>query len=188
MNDVANLRDTIVPKSDQLNADDLTGTTLTIKVTDVRRGATDQPVDIHYEGDEGRPYKPGKSMRRVLIYCWGDDGKAWIGRSMTLYCDPEVKFGGVKVGGIRISHLSHIDDVHVLQLTATRGKRVGHRVAPIKQVDPYPADLFSERFPAWKKAVEAGTLTHEQVIRRAEQTAPLTEEQKLDVMQIEKAA
>jgi hypothetical protein len=28
---------------------------------------------------------------------------------MTLYCDPEVQFGGMKVGGIRISHMSDID-------------------------------------------------------------------------------
>lgn len=181
MSGIDNLRDTIVPKSDQLNADDLIGTTMTIKVTDVRRGSADQPVNIHYEGDNGRPYKPGKSMRRVLIYCWGDDGKAWIGRSMTLYCDPEVKFGGVKVGGIRISHLSHIDTPMVLQLTATRGKRVGYRVDPLEPARSYPDDLFRERIEAWKKAIASGKMTADQVIKRAEETAPLTEQQKSEI-------
>jgi len=109
MSDVANLRDTIVPKSDQLNAEQLIGKPMTITVTEVRRSVDGyQPLAIHYNGDQGRPYKPCKSMRKVLIFAWGDDGREWVGKSMTLYCDPNVKWGGVKVGGIRISHLSHV--------------------------------------------------------------------------------
>lgn len=124
--DISNLSDTIVPKSDQLNADQLLGGSMTITVTDVRRGQSDdQPVIVHYQGDEGRPYKPCKTMRKVLIFAWGDDGHAWIGRSMTLYNDPEVKFGGVKVGGIRISHMSHIERDIALSLTSTKGKKQG---------------------------------------------------------------
>ena len=127
--DISNLSDTIVPKSDQLNADQLLGGSMTITVTDVRRGQSDdQPVIVHYQGDEGRPYKPCKTMRKVLIFAWGDDGHAWIGRSMTLYNDPEVKFGGVKVGGIRISHMSHIERDIALSLTSTKGKKQGYTV------------------------------------------------------------
>ena len=67
-NDVTNLRDTIIAKSDQLNADDIIGTGITITVTAVKRGdSAEQPVVIHYQGDNGRPYKPCKTMRRVLI-------------------------------------------------------------------------------------------------------------------------
>jgi len=132
---VSSLRDTITPKSDQLNADDLVGVAKTIKVTSVKRGSADQPISIHYEGDGGRPYKPCKSMRRVLIYAWGDNGAEWAGRSMQLYNDPLVKFGGVKVGGIRISHVSHIDSVMTMQLTASRGKRAPYKVSPLS-VEP----------------------------------------------------
>ena len=129
MSDISNLSDTIVPKSDQLNADQLLGGSMTITVTDVRRGQSDdQPVIVHYQGDEGRPYKPCKTMRKVMIFAWGDDGHAWIGRSMTLYNDPEVKFGGVKVGGIRISHMSHIERDIALSLTSTKGKKQGYTV------------------------------------------------------------
>ena len=129
MSDVANLSDTIVPKSDQLNADQLLGGSMTITVTEVRRGQSDdQPVLIHYAGDEGRPYKPCKTMRKVLIFAWSDDGRAWIGRAMTLYNDPEVKFGGVKVGGTRISHMSHIHSDIALSLTSTKGKKQGYTV------------------------------------------------------------
>jgi hypothetical protein len=102
MDDQEYMRTTIVPKSDQLNADDLLTGPITVTITGVRRGSVEQPVIVDIEGYEGRPYKPGKSMRRVLISAYGDEPKQWIGKQLTLYCDPEVKFGGVKVGGIRI--------------------------------------------------------------------------------------
>ena len=74
MSDITDLRDTIVPKSDQLNADQLLGGPITIRVTDVRRGSDDQPIIIAYDNDGGRPYKPCKSMRKVLLFAWGADG------------------------------------------------------------------------------------------------------------------
>jgi len=124
MNEVSNLRDTIVPKSDQLNSEQLIGAPITITVTAVRRStADDQPLAIHYKDDNGRPYKPCKSMRKVLIFAWGDDGNEWVGRSMTLYNNPDIKWGGVKVGGIRISHISHVQADLALSLTATKGKK-----------------------------------------------------------------
>lgn len=123
-NEVTNLRDTIIPKSDQLNADQLLGGDLTIRVTRVDRGSgDDQPVVVHYEGESGRPYKPCKSMRKVLIFAWGEDGNAWVGRYMTLYNKRDVKWGGVEVGGIRISHLSDIREDIKLSLAETKGKK-----------------------------------------------------------------
>lgn len=141
---VTNLRATIIPKSDQLNADQLLGGSMTVKVTDVSVSESpDQPVIIHYENEGGRPFKPCKSMRKVLIFAWGDDGTKWIGRSMTLFNDPDVKWAGVKVGGIRISHMSDIEADLQLQLTATRGKkepfiikRLGVRPQPVKNNAP----------------------------------------------------
>jgi len=121
---VEDLRPTIVPKSDQLNADQLLGGPMTITVSSVKIGSTDeQPISIHYPNDDGRPYKPCKTMRKVLVLAWGADGRLWAGRSMTLYTDPSVRFGKEEVGGIRISHLSDIDaDIHV-NLNATKGKK-----------------------------------------------------------------
>jgi hypothetical protein len=130
---VENLSDTIAPKSDQLNADDLLTGPITIKIKDVRRGSKDQPVFIDIEGRQ--PYKPCKTMRRVLVTAWGQNGKEWVGRSITVYCDPSVKFGGVALGGIRISHLSNIDKTMNMMLTASRGKKVSHTVNPIVEVD-----------------------------------------------------
>ena len=128
-NDVANPRDTIVPKSDQLNAEQLLGGPITITVTEVRRGGgEEQPVVVHYEGEGGRPYKPCKTMRKVLVFAWGADGRDWVGKSMTLFNRPDVKFGGEAVGGIRISHMSHIDRDIAIALTSTRGRKEQTRI------------------------------------------------------------
>lgn len=134
MSDIANLRSTIVPKSDQLNAEQLLAGDLTVTVTDVRMGSDEQPVILHYQNDEGRPFKPCKTMRKLLIFAWGEDGRAWIGKSMTLYNDNAVRFGGMVVGGIRISHLSHIEREISLSLTATKGKKAQHTVLPLQVV------------------------------------------------------
>lgn len=136
---IDDLRSTIIPKSDQLNADQLVSGPMEITVTDVRVGSSDdQPISIHYEGDAGRPYKPCKTMRKVLIFAWGPDGRDWIGRSMTLYHDPQVKWAGAEVGGIRISHLSHIDSDVNVSLAKTKGSKALHTIRRLK-VDMGPA-------------------------------------------------
>lgn len=150
--DVSNLRTTIAPKSDQLNADDLLAGPITVLIADVRRGSSDeQPVNVLIPPRQ--PYKPCKSMRRALITAWGDDGRAWVGRCMTLYADAEVKFGGVKVGGIRISHLSHIERDLSLMLTATKGQKKPHT---IEQMAGYVAAAKgSSALQTWWKTLPA---------------------------------
>lgn len=126
---VEDLTPTIIPKSDQLNADQLIGGPMTVIVSEVRVTTSDeQPVVVHYEGDNGRPFKPCKTMRKLLLAAWGSDGRAWAGRAMTLYNDPAVKFGGSEVGGIRISHLSDIERDIRVSLTSTKGKKALHEV------------------------------------------------------------
>jgi hypothetical protein len=134
MTDVSNLSGTIVPKAEQLNAEELLHGPLTITVSDVRIGNDEQPVVIHFQGDNGRPFKPSKTVRKILIFAWGEDGRAWIGRSMTLYNDQSVRFGGMTVGGIRISHLSHIDRDISISLTATKGKKAQHTIHKLEVV------------------------------------------------------
>ena len=129
MNDILK---TIEPKSDQLNADDLIGDRmLIIKIVDVTITPGDQPVSLHFENDGGKPYKPGKSMRRVLVNAWGVDTKSWVGRRAQLYRDDHVVFGGVQVGGIRISAMSHIKQSITMALTATRASRKPFTVEPL---------------------------------------------------------
>ncbi len=123
---------TIAPKSDQLNADDLITGPRTIVVTGVKvrasTGQGDQPIAIHFEGDGNKPYLPCKSMRRVLVHCWGRDGANYAGRSMTLFRDDSVVFGGAAVGGIRISHLSTIERPVTMSLTASKQSRKPYTV------------------------------------------------------------
>ena len=135
---------TIIAKSDQLNADDLIGRSLTIRVTGVALLAGEQPVGINYEGDDSKPYKPCKSMRRVLVAVWGSDGNAYVGRSMTLFRDDKVQFGGAEVGGIRISHMSGIDKPVTMSLTATKKSKKPFTVQPLAASNaPAPAQAQS---------------------------------------------
>lgn len=136
---MTSLAETIAPKSDQLNADDLIGRSMTIEITDVRGVAGDQPIAIHFKGDNGKPWKPCKGMRRVLVFAWGADGKSYIGRSLTLYRDEKVKFGGIEVGGIRISHMSHISEPLTLALTVAKATRKPYVVQPLRVAAPAPA-------------------------------------------------
>lgn len=153
------MRKTTIPKSDQLNADDLLGQTLTIKVTKVSLLAeADQPIAIGFEGDGGKPYKPCKSMRRVLVNCWGPDGNAYVGRSMTLYRDDKVAFGGLAVGGIRISHMSHIDGPVTMALTTTRASRKPFTVNPLVVAKETPVDSVANGSAAMRDLLELGNV------------------------------
>jgi hypothetical protein len=121
------LRDTIAPKSDQLNYDDLIAGGITVRVVGMSKGSAEQPVSVKVvNAENGKPlrdYRPCKSMRRVLVACWGDQGKDWLGKEARLIGDASVSFGGAKVGGIRISHVSGVSAPVHLMLTTARSKR-----------------------------------------------------------------
>jgi len=129
------VRASIVAKSNQLNADDLITGPITVEITGVTRGDKEQPVTVAISGGH-QPYKPCKTMRRVLIAVYSDDPKLWIGQRMTLFCDPSVVFGGVRVGGVRISHLSGLAETKTFMLTKTRGKKEAVTVHPIAAISP----------------------------------------------------
>ena len=144
MNDMSS---TIIPKSDQINADDLLVGPITITIAQVEiRPGTEQPVSIRFEGDNGKPYKPCKSMCRVLVACWGPDASKYAGRSLTLYCDPRVTWGGVATGGIRISHMTDITGTQVMALTVTKGSKKPFTVKPLAVEKPKQPDGWTEFF------------------------------------------
>lgn len=120
----------IEPKSDQLDAVDLLSGPRTFTVKSVTAGNSEQPVNIALE-EFPRVWRPSKSMRRVLVAAWGKDGSKYKGRRLTLYCDPDVEFGGIKVGGTRISHMSHIDKPLAVALLVKRGKSAMFAVQPL---------------------------------------------------------
>ena len=146
----------IIPKSDQLNADDLIAGPITIKIASVTiRPGTEQPISIHYEGDKGKPYKACKSMCRVMVTAWGADSKLYTGRSMTLYRDASVKWGGMEVGGIRISHMSDIDSAITMALTMTKASRKPFTVRPLAVTS---AEVVSASEPAPEEQPDANII------------------------------
>ncbi len=146
---MGSLAKAIEPKSDQLNSDDLITGPITVKVTavDINESA-EQKVVIHYEGDHGKPYKPCKGMTRVMAEIWGgaDNGKSFVGQSMTLYRDPRVKWAGVEVGGIRISHMTGIDRDTPVVVTQAKGKRQPTIIHPLVISAPAPTE---DKAAAW---------------------------------------
>lgn len=130
---------TLAPKSNQLNTDDLIAGPRTITITKVSAGNAEQPVAVAFEGDEGKPWYPCKSMRRVLVAAWGADASQYVGRRVTLFRDPEVTYGGIKVGGIRVSHLSDLDGPLSIALTVTRQRRAPYKVQPLAAAPVAPA-------------------------------------------------
>lgn len=162
------IADTVAPKSDQQNYDDYLPGPKTVTVSEVRVPGGDQPVEIHLAEFPGRPFKPSKSMRRVLVAAWGADSKQYAGRRMELFGDPSVKFGGQAVGGIRIRALSHISKPLSISLTTTRGKRAPFNVTPLPDapaiVNPIDAlgqaltgsRTLAELQAAWGQVTTAG--------------------------------
>lgn len=140
------MRTATAPKSDQLNYDDMIGgQTKIIKITAVTiKPGKEQPISVFYEGDNGKPFKPCTIMARVLMHCWGEDANNYAGRSLMLYGDSTVIYGGAKVGGVRISHLSDIPGPITMALTTTRGNRKPYTVHPLKVAEETPAPSFDD--------------------------------------------
>ena len=61
------MSETIQPRSDQMNFDDVAAVPATVTITAVTRGSAEQPVNIQTAEYPNRPWKPSKSMRRVLV-------------------------------------------------------------------------------------------------------------------------
>lgn len=155
MNDMSQV---IIPRSDQINAEDFIAGPATFIIEGVAISpGTEQPVNIKLVG-EPRVWRPCKSMSRVLVAAWGPDANVYVGRSVTLYRDPKVKWGGLEVGGIRISHLSHIERDMVMSLTATKGKRAPHKVCVLEAASDSPPKQQRQTPEEWlanyKGAVE----------------------------------
>lgn len=133
---------TLAPTSDQLDAVDLLAGPQTFTIERASKGDAEQPVNIHL-AEFPRPWRPGKSMRRVLVACWGADTTAYTGRRVTLFCDTSVRFGGQEVGGVRVSHLSHLDKPRKVPLLVSRGKSAVYVVQPLAETVP-PATSDAE--------------------------------------------
>lgn len=146
---------TAEPRSDQWNADDLTAGPRTFTIAGVRVGAAEQKYDVVFEGHE-RVWRPPLTVLRILLAAWGDDATTWEGRAVTLYRDPDIRFGRDLVGGIRVSELTDLPDDKPLttKLQTSRGHRADFTVQPMSRRDAYSKEWKSAD-PDRKKAIEA---------------------------------
>lgn len=129
------LTESIAPRSDQVNADDLIAGPQTYTIREVIAGKAESPFDfLLIETD--RAYRPSKTMRRVIVNAWGPEAANYAGRRLTLYREPTIQFGGKTVGGIRVSHMSHIDGPVEVMAQVTRGKREKFIVEPLPELTP----------------------------------------------------
>ena len=161
------ISESLAANSAQQNADEYVSGPKTVTVSEVKKGTAEQPVDVHLVEFPGKPFKPAKSVRRVLAKAWGTDASQWAGRRLTIYCDPEVRYAGKAVGGLRVSHVSHIDKPVTVALTVTRGKREPFTVHPLPDATPYtPSQDFlalmasastgDEKNSIWQQATADG--------------------------------
>jgi hypothetical protein len=161
------ISDTLAPNSDQLDAVDLLSGPRTFTIEGVSKGDVEQPVQIKL-AEFPRVWRPGKSMRRVLVAAWGPEASTYVGRRVTLYCDPDVKFGGERVGGTRISHMTNLKGNKPLSvpLLISRGKSAMFTVQPLTEPAPAPSGPTAEQIAAstdvdelrgmWNAATPAG--------------------------------
>ena len=163
------ISDSLAANSAQQNADEYLAGPKTVTVSEVKKGSAEQPVEVHLVEFPGKPFKPAKTVRRQLANVWGTDASQWAGRRLTIYGDPDVRYGGKAVGGLRVSHVSHIDKPVEVLLTESRGKKRSHTVHPLAEPAPTPytpsqdflalmasASTPDEKNSIWQQATEDG--------------------------------
>ena len=173
------ITDTLEAKSDQLNAADIMGCDRIIKVRAVKKTGGDQPVSVYFDGDNNRPWKPSKGMRRVLAVAWGVKSKEWVGRHAQLFFEPSVMYAGKPVGGVRIKALSDIPSNGLAcSITINRSKREPYHVEPLTvQATKYPNDRFTKALPKMAELMQTGEKTLQQIIAQCQKTGELTADQ-----------
>jgi len=152
------LTESIAPRSDQINADDLVGGPITYTIREVVEGKAEAPFDFLLM-ETNRAYRPSKTMRRVIVSAWGKESSTYAGRRLTVYREPSITFGREKVGGIRISHMSHIDGSREVMVQTSRGKRERFVVEPLPDAPPAPTEA-----PATTED-DVATTTDQRVLR-----------------------
>ncbi len=123
-------------KSDQMNNVDLIGANRIIKITKVKVTATGkQDCTIWFEGDNGKPWKPCKTMGRILMEAWGENIQNFVGKSVELFRDPDATFGLNIVGGIRIRALSDVKEDFTTSVVVSRGQTKPVRIKKLITAD-----------------------------------------------------
>jgi hypothetical protein len=93
--------------SDVIRTVDLDGREFTFVIKEVKKGKVTGKTGkangkamIYFEGRE-KPVAAGAEALAQIGAVYGNDARKWPGNPITIYTDPNVKYGGEKVGGIR---------------------------------------------------------------------------------------
>lgn len=160
------MTESLEAKSDQLNAVDLLGGPRTFTIQKVTSGSSsEQPFNFHLAELPGKPWRANKGMRRILARGWGAKNieTVYIGRRVTLFCEPEVLWAGAPVGGIRISHMSDIGDGFSTPLAISKTKRISYRVDPLPDAPPAPSEPTPQELAEQLVAALADATTEAEV-------------------------
>lgn len=164
---------TAEPRSDQWNAEDFIQGPRTFTIANVVPGAAEQKYDIVLEGSD-RVWRPPLTVLRILLNAWGDEASVWVGRRATLYRDDTIRFGPNEVGGIRVSHVSHIDKPMRINLSEKRGSRKAHTVQPLVEAPSNTAthyaalteaETIDQLVDAWKRVIAAGVSSVPELVK-----------------------
>ena len=177
---MADITEAMKAKSDQLNAMDIMGSPLVIRVRYVDYNPNrEQPVWIYFDGDNGKPWRPSKGMIRIIGGAWGKMTEDWIGKYAKLFFEPSVTWAGKEVGGIWVKELSDIPEKGLnFSLALSRTKRIPFPVKCLKvDATDYPADKFEKALPVMTKKMQSGEMTLQQIISQCQKTGQLNAEQ-----------
>lgn len=182
MDDYVDLSQFIGAQSEELCGDDLLGGAKILTVSSVRSTSNPKrPIKYQFTCDT-KDWMPCKTMIRVLHELWGADGRLHKGRSMKVFRDPNALWQGKKVGGVRISELTDIQEDTDVMVTVRQGVKAPWPVKKLvlKNAEPkqYPEAAFKKNLPAMLEKLASGEMTKEQIVARCEQTGALTEDQK----------
>ena len=144
-------------RSDQINAVDLVQPR-TYTIEKVTAGKATHPFDFHLVESPGKVYRPNLGQRRIIVAGWGPETTTYHGRRFTLFNEPSVIYAGAEIGGIRISHMSHLAKPLKTSLAINQKKKVPYIVQPLAD-EPAPAASDDTASRA-SKAVEWFAATH----------------------------
>lgn len=127
--DATDFEASLAAKSDQINNTDLVSGAMTITITKLGINNAEAQKWNMTLAETDKFYRPCLGMRRVIAALWGKP--PYTGRKLTIYRDPDVRYGAETPGGIRISHMSHIDGNKTMTVPVSRGKVKEYTIRPL---------------------------------------------------------
>lgn len=64
-------------------------------------GKEDKPV-LYFDENDSKPLILNKTNAETLAAEFGPDSDSWVGSSIELFVDPNIRFGKQRIGGIRV--------------------------------------------------------------------------------------